>query len=121
MNKKWRGIVEQFVLISAVFLAFLLAFEDQIVVPVWLQSFGRLHPLILHFPIVLLILLMAWEFFRFTRENTPWIDTAEQWISDAWIVGAALTGLTTIFGLFLSKESGYSGDTLFWHKWAAVT
>jgi len=121
MNKKWRGIVEQFVLISAVFLLFLLAFEDQIVVPVWLQSFGRLHPLVLHFPIVLLILLMAWEFFRFTRESTPWIDTAEQWISDAWILGAALTGLTTIFGLLLSKESGYTGDTLFWHKWAAVT
>ena len=121
MNKKWRGIVEQFVLISAVFLVFLLAFEEKIVVPVWLQSFGRLHPLILHFPIVLLVLLLAWEFFRFTRKNTPWIDTAEQWISDAWIVGAALTGMTTIFGLFLSKESGYSGDTLFWHKWTAVS
>lgn len=121
MNKKWRGIVEQFVVISAVFLAFLLAFEEQIVVPIWLQSFGRLHPLILHFPIVLLILLMAWEFFRFNRETTPWIDTAEQWVSDAWIVGAALTGMTTIFGLLLSKESGYSGDTLFWHKWTAVS
>ena len=121
MNKKWRGIVEQFVLISAVFLVFLLAFEEKIVVPVWLQSFGRLHPLILHFPIVLLVLLLAWEFFRFTRKNTPWIDTAEQWVSDAWIVGAALTGMTTIFGLFLSKESGYSGDTLFWHKWTAVS
>jgi uncharacterized membrane protein len=121
MNKKWRGIVEQFVLISAVFLIFLLAFEEKIVVPVWLQSFGRLHPLILHFPIVLLVLLLAWEFFRFTRKNTPWIDTAEQWVSDAWIVGAALTGMTTIFGLFLSKESGYSGDTLFWHKWTAVS
>ncbi len=121
MNKKWRGFVEQFVLISAIFLGFLLAFEGQIVVPIWLQSFGRLHPLLLHFPIVLLILLMAWEFFRFNRETTPWIDTAEQWVSDAWIVGAALTGLTTIFGLLLSKESGYSGDTLFWHKWAAVT
>lgn len=121
MNKKWRGIVEQFVLISAVFLIFLLAFEEKIVVPVWLQSFGRLHPLILHFPIVLLVLLLAWEFFRFNRETTPWIDTAEQWISDAWIVGAALTGMTTIFGLFLSKEPGYSGDTLFWHKWTAVS
>ena len=121
MNKKWRGIVEQFVVISAVFLAFLLAFEDQIVVPIWLQSFGRLHPLVLHFPIVLLILLMSWEFFRFTREASPWIETAEQWVSDAWIVGAALTGMTTIFGLFLSKESGYSGDTLFWHKWTAVS
>lgn len=121
MDKKWSGVFEQFVLTSAVFLAFLLAFEDQIVVPTWLQAFGRLHPLLLHFPIVLLIALMAWEFFRFNQEKNPFIDSIEQWISDIWIVGAALTGLTTIFGLLLSKESGYVGDTLFWHKWAAVT
>ena len=121
MNKKWRGIVEQFVLISAVFLVFLLAFEEKIVVPLWLQSFGRLHPLILHFPIVLLILLMAWEFFRFSREKNPLIDSIEHWITDIWIIGAAITGITTIFGLLLSKESGYSGDTLSWHKWTAVS
>ncbi|MEY4611653.1 MAG: hypothetical protein RL246_1972 [Bacteroidota bacterium] len=121
MNLKWRGVLEQFVLTSAVFLAFLLVFEDQIVVPNWLQVIGRLHPLLLHFPIVLLILLLSYEFFKFTRDSAPWQEIVEKWISDAWIAGAALTGLTTIFGLLLSKESGYAGETLFWHKWSAVT
>lgn len=35
---------------------------DQLVVPTWLQILGRMHPLILHFPIVLLLLavLLSW-------------------------------------------------------------
>ena len=121
MNQKWRGVLEQFVLTSAVFLTFLLAFEDQIVVPSGLQVIGRLHPLLLHFPIVLLICLFAYEFFRFTRTRQVWTETVEKWVSEAWIAGAALTGLTTLMGLLLSKESGYTGETLFWHKWSAVT
>ena len=121
MNKKWRGVFEQFVLTSTVFLVFLLAFEDQLVVPVWLQSVGRLHPLLLHFPIVLLAFLMIYEFFRFSQANHSAKEIVEKWVSDLWILGAALTGLTTIFGLILSKESGYSGDTIFLHKWMAVS
>ena len=121
MNKKWRGVFEQFVLTSTVFLVFLLAFEDQLVVPVWLQSVGRLHPLLLHFPIVLLAFLMIYEFFRFSQANHSAKEIVEKWVSDLWILGAALTGLTTIFGLILSKESGYSGETIFLHKWMAVS
>jgi hypothetical protein len=64
---------------------------------------------------------MAWEYFRFSLEKNPFIESIERWMTDLWIVGAALAGLTTIFGLLLSKESGYSGDTLFWHKWTAVS
>jgi uncharacterized membrane protein len=121
MNKKWRGVFEQLVSTSLVFIAFLLVFEDQLVVPAWVQAFGRLHPLLLHFPIVLLALLLIFEFFRFNHLDYPAKETIEKWVGDLWISGAALTGLTTVFGLVLSKESGYSGDTLFWHKWMAVS
>jgi len=78
---------EQFVLTSAVFLAFLLAFEAQIVVPNWLQVVGRLHPLVLHFPIVLLLILVTYEFFKFTQSQTPWTEIVEKWVRDAWIAG----------------------------------
>lgn len=120
MNQKWKGGFEQFVLASALFLAFLLAFEDQLLVPSWVQVLGRMHPLVLHFPIVLLVFLLIYEFFRARWRAQPWSLWLEQWASDFWILGAALTGLTSIFGLLLSKESGYTGDTLFWHKWSAV-
>ena len=35
---------------------FLLLFESRLYVPLWLQVAGRMHPLVLHFPIVLLVL-----------------------------------------------------------------
>ena len=35
-------------------LVFLLIFEKGLFVPPWVQAVGRLHPLLLHFPIVLL-------------------------------------------------------------------
>ena len=36
-------------------LLFFLLFEPRIVLPGWLQVFGRMHPLALHFPIVLFL------------------------------------------------------------------
>ena len=37
-------------------LLFFLLFEPRIVLPGWLQVFGRMHPLALHFPIVLILI-----------------------------------------------------------------
>jgi hypothetical protein len=34
-------------------LLFFLIFDNKLVVPLWLQVLGRMHPVILHFPIVL--------------------------------------------------------------------
>ena len=40
-------------------LLFFLVFEDKLVVPSWLQVMGRLHPVVLHFPIVLVLIYAA--------------------------------------------------------------
>src|SRR5690606_17889216 len=34
--------------------------------------------------------------------------------------GALSAALTVVAGLLLSKEEGYSGSTLLWHKWTGV-
>ncbi|MEP6846221.1 MAG: hypothetical protein ABI861_09470, partial [Panacibacter sp.] len=39
---------------------FLLLFYSRIEVPAWVQVLGRMHPMILHFPVVLLILYIGW-------------------------------------------------------------
>ena len=60
-----RGTRSNILLALTVFILFLLLFEDGLVIPLWLQPFGRMHAMIVHFPIVLLLIWLVLEFFRF--------------------------------------------------------
>ena len=55
-----KNIVFNIIFAGNCLLLFLLAAEKYIVVPAWLQVIGRMHPLVLHFPVVLLLLNIAW-------------------------------------------------------------
>ncbi len=119
MTKKLIGWAEQGLFASAVFILFLLLFADKIAVPVWLQPLGRMHPLLLHFPIVILLLAMVMEAFRFRSANAT-NQFYRVFLDNLLLVGALLAGITVIMGLFLSKEEGYNGQVLQWHKWSGV-
>jgi uncharacterized membrane protein len=98
-------------------LLFLLLFEQRLHVPAWLQVAGRMHPLVLHFPIVLLLLCAVWESANFFKQPYPQV----RGIGDGLLLAAALTTvITALAGLFLSREEGYEPDTLLWHKWGGV-
>lgn len=115
-----KGFTEYALFALNIFIVFLLLLADRIVVPIWLQSVGRLHPLLLHFPIVLLLLAMLLEVFRFKKtyaEETLY----QKFTSGLLLTGIFLTSVTVIMGLILSKEDGYSGSTLEWHKWTGVS
>ena len=134
MNKRLIGWAEQGLIALAGFVLFLLLFADKIVVPVWLQPVGRMHPLLLHFPIVLLLLAMSYgsvsfsagQFTNRVRQgdtNEPKSGFAEVYslfLSNLLLIGTLLAGVTVIMGLFLSKEEGYAGDVLQWHKWSGT-
>jgi len=102
-----------------IFIVVLLLAGDHLMIPRWLQPVGRMHPLLLHFPIVLLILAMLMEFFRYKP-----VFASEKFYQDFATVlllsGALLSALTAIMGLFLSRESGYDGSDVQWHKWFGV-
>lgn len=102
------------------FIIFLLVFGHRISVPYWLQPLGRMHPMVLHFPIVILLLAMLLEFFRFKDAYAK-----EKLYHDftSWLLlsGTLFSAVTVIMGLFLSKEEAYSGSTLQWHKWTGVS
>ncbi len=106
----------QRVIKSAVFgfnilLIFLIVFQDRIVFPSWLQSFGRLHPLLLHLPIGTLVIALLVLLFRnefkgeaFTRINMLVLSFA-----------AITSVLSAIMGFALSKEGGYDESVLRYH------
>ena len=97
-------------------LAFLVLFDEQLQVPKWLQVAGRMHPLILHFPIVLLVLCIFWELLVVKRIQQP-----DERIGDALLMSASLAAVVTaLMGLFLSREDAYTSGILVWHKWAGV-
>ncbi len=107
-------------------LAFLVLFGKSLAIPTWLQVVGRMHPLLLHFPIVLLVIAVIWEGFLLKNtknsENTEGgksITTTE--IGDWILLSTAFTAsLSALMGLFLSQEEGYNADAIAWHKWTGV-
>jgi len=115
-----KGFAENLLFALNIFIIFFLLFGDNIVIPQWLQPIGRLHPLIIHFPIVVLIMAMVLEFFRF-KESLRTEKLYHDFTTYLWLTGALFAAITVIMGLFLSKEPGYEGDTLQFHKWFGVS
>lgn len=84
---------------------------DRLEIPALLQVLGRAHPLILHFPIVLLLMAVG----------LLWLS--DQRLKNAGgqilLVGGNLTGITVVAGLILATED-YDGDALVWHQWLGL-
>src|ERR1700761_2016723 len=119
IKSKHKGFAENLLFALNIFIIFFLLFGYKIVIPQWLQPVGRLHPLIIHFPIVVLIMAMVFEFFRH-RERFREEKLYQEFTTYLWLTGALFAAFTAIMGLFLSKEPGYDGDTLQFHKWFGV-
>jgi uncharacterized membrane protein len=81
----------------------------------WLWQFlGRLHPMIVHFPIGLLIIAMVLEFFAKKHEQfRPAINLIIK-------IGVACAIASAIFGLLLKDQDQYSGSTLGIHMWSGI-
>lgn len=115
-----NNIRESIVFGVAVFILFILMFEERLHVPSWLQPFGRMHPLILHLPIVLLLVSLALEFFGWNKPRHA-ISSPYQELTGHLLFGGVLTsGLAVIMGIFLAREDGYTQEALQAHKWTGV-
>lgn len=110
----WRSLLFNVTFAFNCMLLFLLLFESRLALPAWLQVVGRMHPLLLHFPLVLIIL------YALLAVTLPRGDVYKNLCSGLLLAAAFTAVLTAIMGLFLSREEGYDADALFWHKWGGV-
>ncbi|WP_018615588.1 FN3 associated domain-containing protein [Segetibacter koreensis] len=109
-----KKIGEGILTAGIIFLLFILVFQNRLHVPPWLQVVGRMHPMFLHFPIVLLLL----SFFTFWL---PEKSQNKEWFNLLRLVASLSAMVTAVMGILLSLEDGRSGVTLQWHKWAGVS
>lgn len=116
---RWKNSLFNIAFALNCLLLFLLLFENKLSIPVWLQVAGRMHPLILHFPVTLVILYALAELLFAFKKNTK--DDSYKNITKVLLLLAALSSVVTaLAGLFLSREEGYDADALRWHKWSGV-
>lgn len=113
----WKGIIYNLTFFLNGLLVFLLFFEERLSIPFWMQSIGRMHPLVLHFPLVVLLLYSIWTLLVGKPESTRWNSD----LADTLLLIGTFTAVIAAFsGFVLSKEEGYEADTLFWHKWLGI-
>ncbi len=81
------------------------------------EIFGRFHPVVVHFPIALLIAAAGaawiWAIFR----NSPGWEGAMRWC--LWL--GTLGGIVSVAtGWIRAEEAGYSDQAVFAHRWGAI-
>ncbi|MEX1239381.1 MAG: DUF1549 domain-containing protein [Cyclobacteriaceae bacterium] len=84
----------------------------------WLWQFlGRLHPLIVHFPIGLLIIGLVLELFTLRKKK----QELRPAITIILMIGALSAVLAVLLGWFLEAQDDYSGSVLSIHKWSGIS
>jgi uncharacterized membrane protein len=86
---------------------------------VFLDYFGRFHPVFLHFPIALLLLAAAVETGRVWRDS-QWLARCTVWLLGLGALSAIATGAS---GWLLAAHEHIRSDqhiTLEWHRWLGV-
>ena len=111
-----RNILLSASLFLNIMLVFLWAFESGIQqLPAWIKVAGRLHPMVLHFPITLLLLI---AFLEIVRARSPESNLG---IDLLLSITAFTAVVSALFGFFLLHGGGYeSSDDLQWHKIAGI-
>jgi len=110
--KLFQRILSNLSFFIVVMLLFLLLFQNKISLPPVLQAVGRMHPLLLHLPVGMLILvLLLWIF----KKNIE-AESFEKIFILILHITAFTAVLTALMGFFLSREGGYDETALNRHK-----
>jgi hypothetical protein len=114
--KRLTTIIVNLVFCIQVLLIFLWFAEDRIDLPVWLQVAGRLHPLMLHIPIGLLVVLVLFLLIQNQFEER----SAEKILLILSLLTSLTASVTALLGFFLSLQGDYDSDLFFRHKISGI-
>lgn len=81
-----------------------------------LEFIGRLHPVIVHLPIGIFILVILLEFASFSQKRKNWIENIQPII----MIGLLFSCLSLITGLILAEEGSNNEEDVNLHKWTAI-
>jgi len=114
-NTKFHNLLENGLIVLHGLILILVIGQDNIELPAILSVLGRMHPLMLHFPIVLLILvgILFWFPKAISLDNRNIFNSL-------FLISLTFTGLTAIAGLFLSSEEGYLKEEFQAHQWTGL-
>lgn len=87
-----------------------------IALPSWAAFIGRLHPIVLHFPIALIPLLTVFELFVFRKMKiaVPYLRGA------LWAASIFAALMAVLAGYFLMASGDYAGELAREHFWGAI-
>ena len=110
--KLFQRILSNLSFFIIVMLLFLLFFQNKVSLPPSIQVIGRMHPVLLHLPIGLLIIsFIVW----LGRKNIEAGSFQKMFILVLHVT-AFTASLTAVMGFFLSREGGYDESILLKHK-----
>jgi uncharacterized membrane protein len=76
---------------------------------------GRLHPLLIHFPIGILLMAIALQFFQFFSKKD-----FHSSISLLVLIGSIFAGLSCLAGWLLASSGDYNDEIVFFHRWSGI-
>ncbi|MEA1786983.1 c-type cytochrome domain-containing protein [Arenibacter sp. GZD96] len=102
----WANLI---ILGLSVFLVFCLVFESFLELPDMVVWLGHWHPVLLHFPIVILLVLGVMGLI------------GKQINHHVLALTTIIALLTAVTGFFLGTAQGPKADILFWHQWLGAS